>query len=450
MIFMGCIARNFFGKPVEAYNNDWAQWLRSCCLAILLTRGGLQVSFSGKGIIVVFLSFVPQLFEATTLALMGLWAFKFPIDVSFTFGFTISTVAAAIVVPFLLKWDEQGYGRSKGMAASLIAGCTFDNIVCLILFGICKTVAFEHAAENKHLVSKNSNVAWSIGKIFVHNIAGVGLGVVLGSFGWALKFIKHKMIGLWIKCIYCVISAIIIVVAAELTHYTNGKYIACLTLGYTCFRIWGEDKPSVQISQVWILLQPILFGTIGAALLFSQIRSGDVGYAFICIFSGQVMRFVGVLIASSNQPKYTFKERIAMGVSWIPKSAVPATLAGIMLTESTALGPNYLDYQVYGLQIQTTTILAIIICEPLGAFLIDLLVPKFFTKSEQEEKPDPTVAVSIHPLRDDLSEISKRISEAPLETDITVTNLAQNQMTCVTFTDRENASTPVRLRDTAN
>jgi Kef-type K+ transport system membrane component KefB len=25
MIFMGCIARNFFGKPVEAYNNEWAQ-----------------------------------------------------------------------------------------------------------------------------------------------------------------------------------------------------------------------------------------------------------------------------------------------------------------------------------------------------------------------------------------------------------------------------------------
>jgi len=162
------------------------------------------------------------------------------------------------------------------------------------------------------------------------------------------------------------------------------------------------------------------------------------------------MRFVGVLIASSNQSKYTFKERLAMGVSWIPKSAVPATLAGIMLTESTALGPNYLDYQVYGLQIQTTTILAIIICEPLGAFLIDLVVPKFFTKSEQDEKPESSVVISIHPQRDDLSEISKRISEAPLETDITVTNLASNQMSCVTITDRENASTPVRLRDTAH
>ena len=107
----------------------------------------------------------------------------------------------------------------------------------------------------------------------------------------------------------------------------------------------------MQISQVWIIMQPILFGSIGAALMFSQIRPRDVGYAFVCIFSGQVMRFVGVLLASSNQPKYTFKERLAMGVSWSPKSTVPATLAALMLTESTALGPNYLDYQVYGLQI---------------------------------------------------------------------------------------------------
>jgi hypothetical protein len=62
-------------------------------------------------------------------------------------------------------------------------------------------------------------------------------------------------------------------------------YIASLTLGYTCFRFWGEEKPTVQISQVWIIMQPILFGSIGAALMFSQIRPRDVGYAFVCIFS---------------------------------------------------------------------------------------------------------------------------------------------------------------------
>lgn len=128
MIFAGCISRNFFGKIVAPYNPEFAQWLRTCCLAILLTKGGLQVSFRGKGLIVVFLAMIPQLCEAVTLALLGTALFKFPIDVSFTFGFTISTVAAAIVVPQLMKWNELGYGRSKGISSSLIAACTFDNI----------------------------------------------------------------------------------------------------------------------------------------------------------------------------------------------------------------------------------------------------------------------------------------------------------------------------------
>jgi Kef-type K+ transport system membrane component KefB len=41
MIIMGCIVRNFFGEVVQPYNSEWAQWIRMCCLAILLVRGGL-------------------------------------------------------------------------------------------------------------------------------------------------------------------------------------------------------------------------------------------------------------------------------------------------------------------------------------------------------------------------------------------------------------------------
>lgn len=67
MIIMGCIVRNFFGSAVKlAYPDTWAQWIRTCCLAILLVRGGLQVTFTGKGIIVVLLSLVPLAVEAVT------------------------------------------------------------------------------------------------------------------------------------------------------------------------------------------------------------------------------------------------------------------------------------------------------------------------------------------------------------------------------------------------
>jgi hypothetical protein len=41
MIIMGCVVRNTFGDVVKPYPNVWAQWIRSCCLAVLLVRGGL-------------------------------------------------------------------------------------------------------------------------------------------------------------------------------------------------------------------------------------------------------------------------------------------------------------------------------------------------------------------------------------------------------------------------
>lgn len=59
MIVMGCVVRNFFGDVVKPYPTVWAQWLRYCCLAVLLVRGGLQVTFQGKGLIVLFMSFLP-------------------------------------------------------------------------------------------------------------------------------------------------------------------------------------------------------------------------------------------------------------------------------------------------------------------------------------------------------------------------------------------------------
>ena len=68
-----------------------------------------------------------------------------------------------------------------------------------------------------------------------------------------------------------------------------------------------------------------------------------------------------------------------MALSWIPKSTVPATLAGVVFTEASALGDQWKDYQSFGLQIQTTCILSIIVCEPLGSFVIDQFATKLLT-----------------------------------------------------------------------
>ena len=239
--------QKLFGDAVAPYDSAWAQWVRTCCLGILLTRGGLTISFAGKGILVVVMTFLPLMCEASAHAVIALAVFNMPIEVSYALGFAIASVAPAIVVPQLMRWDSEGYGRSRGIAGSLIASCTFDNITCLILFGVCKTIAFQYAAETRGGGAggkEHTNPAWAIGSIFVHNVAGIIVGVIMGLAGWFFKFIDHKTYSINLKCGFCMITTIGLIIAAELSHFKNAKYIACLSFGYTCFRVWGEKKPT--------------------------------------------------------------------------------------------------------------------------------------------------------------------------------------------------------------
>ena len=54
---------------------------------------------------------------------------------------------------------------------------------------------------------------------------------------------------------------------------------------------------------------------------------------------------VGSVILMTQSKKLSIKERIFMGISWIPKSTVPATLAGVVYTTAKARGSDYNDYK---------------------------------------------------------------------------------------------------------
>jgi hypothetical protein len=97
MIIMGCIARNYFGEFMNKFPNDWAQWIRNCCLGIVLVLSGLQITFKGKGLTVLLMAFLPLCIEATSHALIGMGVFGMPIAVSYSMGFALSAVATSVV-----------------------------------------------------------------------------------------------------------------------------------------------------------------------------------------------------------------------------------------------------------------------------------------------------------------------------------------------------------------
>ena len=44
------------------------------------------------------------------------------------------------------------------------------------------------------------------------------------------------------------------------------------------------------------------------------------------------------VIVMTHHNRYNIKERIFMGLAWIPKTTVPATLAGIIFTQAKIKG----------------------------------------------------------------------------------------------------------------
>jgi Kef-type K+ transport system membrane component KefB len=60
MIVFGCISRNIYeGIAPDIYSESWSNWVRQVCLSVILMMGGLELEFSGKGVVVVILTLCP-------------------------------------------------------------------------------------------------------------------------------------------------------------------------------------------------------------------------------------------------------------------------------------------------------------------------------------------------------------------------------------------------------
>ena len=81
--------------------------------------------------------------------------------------------------------------------------------------------------------------------IFIEIFTGVGFGVALGLLGWFFKFIKHWKSCIHLKAIWCIAIAVADLVAVQKSGFSESKFIGALFFGYTSYRVWGEDKPSL-------------------------------------------------------------------------------------------------------------------------------------------------------------------------------------------------------------
>jgi solute carrier family 9B (sodium/hydrogen exchanger), member 1/2 len=225
-------------------------------------------------------------------------------------------------------------------------------------------------------MSLGTSVGFAVGKVFLEVLIGLIAGIIMGFLAWFLNKIPNSTIQIYAKMWYCIACAIGFIIAGEKSTYSNSKYMASLTLGYVCGRIWGDKKPDSELATFWWIIQPLFFGTVGATLVFKLITPSQVAHSVACIIGALAVRIATtILITSFPSGKYLLKERAFIAFAWLPKATVQAALASVILISAkSAKNQKMIEY---GNIIQTTAIFSILICAPIGAVLINTFGPLY-------------------------------------------------------------------------
>ena len=146
------------------------------------------------------------------------------------------------------------------------------------------------------------------------------------------------------------------------------------------------------------MLQPLLFSLIGAEVDLASIEADVVGLAVAVLCIGLVVRLLVSQVAVMGGG-LTWRERLFVALSWLPKATVQAAIGPLALDKAKSLlvtsgvtcdSVVSSDSQVCAMLHQgnivlTVSVLVIIITAPLGAVAILMTGPRLLHSQQQEE-----------------------------------------------------------------
>lgn len=222
-------------------NASLASVLRGIALVMILTRAGLGldraalVRLSGPAL---RLAVIPNFIEAGTAAAILSGVLGWPIEWGALAGFVLSAVSPAVVVPSLLRLQDQGLGVDKGIPTLIMAAASFDDVIAISGFGVCLSLAFS-----------DGDPVWAGIKSPLELIAGAAFGLVMGLL--AGMMVPARNGGGALAGALLIGIGVMAVLGSRLVHLDGGGALGVIVAGMAARAAWDEGGTLSLIRATW-------------------------------------------------------------------------------------------------------------------------------------------------------------------------------------------------------
>jgi NhaP-type Na+/H+ or K+/H+ antiporter len=337
--------------------------LRQIALVIILTRSGLSLNIKSLkkiGRHAILMCFLPACFEIAGITIFGPMLLGISYFEALLLGSVLAAVSPAVVVPRMIRLMEEGYGKQHCVPELVMAGASCDDIFVIVLF-----------YSFKNLVATSTFDAWSVGQIPISIVSGVILGIGVGFLMvLAIRYMKLNRIVRVVLMLGLSFGMLALENVLK-PYFSVSSLLAIIVMAFVVGIFKKEEAKEMQKSYngLWQGFEILLFALVGVAVdvryAFSKEGAIIVGLVFIAL----VFRSLGVL-CSVIATKFTWKEKLYIVISYLPKATVQASIGAIALSEGLACGTLVL----------TAAVVAILITAPLGAILMDNLKNKLLKR----------------------------------------------------------------------
>ena len=340
-----------------------SSYLRQIALVIILTRSGLSLDIGSLrkiGRPAILMCFLPACFEIAGITIFGPMLLGISYLEALLLGSVLAAVSPAVVVPRMIRLMEEGYGREHCVPELVMAGASCDDIFVIVLF-----------YSFKNLVATSTFDAWSIGQIPISIVSGLVLGVGVGFLMvLAIRYLKlNKIVN--VVLMLGLSFGMVALENALKPYFSVSSLLAIIVMAFLLGVFKKEEAKEIQKSYngLWQSFEILLFALVGIAVDVRYAISKEGAIIVGLVFIALVFRSLGV-ICCVIATKFTWKEKLYIVISYLPKATVQASIGAIALSEGLPCGTLVL----------TAAVVAILITAPLGAILMDNLKNKLLKR----------------------------------------------------------------------